>query len=1181
MTQTMPALSSKQYLADLQKLVKKLDLDLKERSEEAADVKERLEAQYQEARQAGRTQETYATWRAAYLNQVAVAWVLSCVFVRYLEDNRLIDEAWLAGTDEDKLTEAKERHDTYFRENPLHSDRDYLQHVFTQVARLPGCAELFDPARNPLWRVAVSGDGARELLEFWQAENTGAKAGLKRPFISPDTRFLGDLYQDLSQEARKRYALLQTPDFVEEFILDRTLEPALETFGLEGTNLIDPTCGSGHFLLGAFARVVRRWQATEAPRAAASKALAAVVGVDVNPFAVAIARFRLVIAFVQACRVAKLKECPDFHPQVFCGDSLLHGVTLTRVRGQHELEDYPADALVAGDYEDARRVLMRKYQAVVGNPPYITDSDRAHNALVRARYRSCHMKFSLGVPFTERFLDLAAEGRNGQKAGFVGMITTNSFMKREFGKKLIEEVLPDYDLTHIIDTSGAYIPGHGTPTVLLFGRHQRPTRDVVRAVLGIRGEPSTPADASQGLVWRSVVDNLDRPDSETPFVSVADSPRETFRKHPWSMGGGGAGELLEVITRGKKQLGEHADSIGITCFTLEDDVYVQPSRVLTRSGIPKAYRRGMVEGDGVRDFCCTVESETVFPYSNAFTPFEEEQEHPVHRYLWTYRTNLGNSKMFGQKTKLETGLRFFEWGRLTYHKLLTPLSITFAEMTTHNHFVLDRGGKVFNRTAPVIKLPEGTAEAEHLALVGPLNSSVTAFVLRQTCYVKNFQGIQTVSVFDNCYQFSAAAVGRLSIPRGYARTLEIARALDLLAREGHKLEPTDVTIQTLPSRPSLDQLKSQQESLHLRRVALQEELDWHCYELYGITEKSPLHPLDTLPPVQLGERAFEIALARAVEAGEEETTWFERHRSTPRTTIPDHWPDSYKQVVEERLRLIEENRFLQLLEQPEHKRRWQREPWETREKKALQEWILDRLESPSLWAGDPEPVSVHKIAEKVRKDAHFLSVLDLYEKDAELEPTLEKLIANEGVPFLAAYRYTDSGLEKRADWEKTWELQRKEDEGEDPGPIAVPPKYASGDFRQASYWRLRGKLDVPKERFILYPGAERDTDKSLVLGWAGWDHLQRAMALAEYYQARKEIDAWPTERLVPLLAGLLELVPWVKQWHNEVHPEYEQRMGDYYATMAEDEARKLGLTLDDLRNWRPEATARKTRKKKA
>ena len=71
------------------------------------------------------------------------------------------------------------------------------------------------------------------LLAFFQKidPNSGT---LIHDFTDPawDTRFLGDLYQDLSEAARKKYALLQTPVFVEEFILDRTLDPAIEEFGL-------------------------------------------------------------------------------------------------------------------------------------------------------------------------------------------------------------------------------------------------------------------------------------------------------------------------------------------------------------------------------------------------------------------------------------------------------------------------------------------------------------------------------------------------------------------------------------------------------------------------------------------------------------------------------------------------------------------------------------------------------------------------------------------------------------------------------------------------------------------------------------------------------------------------------------------------------------------------------------
>jgi hypothetical protein len=92
--------------------------------------------------------------------------------------------------------------------------------------------------------------------------------------------------------------------------------------------------------------------------------------------------------------------------------------------------------------------------------------------------------------------------------------------------------------------------------------------------------------------------------------------------------------------------------------------------------------------------------------------------------------------MFGGKTKVEAGLEWYEYGRLTHSKLRTPLSITFAFVATHNHFVLDRGGKIFNRSAPIIKLPADATEDDHLALLGLLNSSTACFWMKQVFFPK-------------------------------------------------------------------------------------------------------------------------------------------------------------------------------------------------------------------------------------------------------------------------------------------------------------------------------------------------------------------------------------------------------------------------------------------------------------
>ena len=95
-----------------------------------------------------------------------------------------------------------------------------------------------------------------------------------------------------------------------------------------GLRVIDPACGSGHFLLGAFRRLLSAWE-TASPMTdryeLVARALSSVHGVDKNPFAAAIARFRLMLAAMRAAGVERLTERVDFPLNIAVGDSLLHG----------------------------------------------------------------------------------------------------------------------------------------------------------------------------------------------------------------------------------------------------------------------------------------------------------------------------------------------------------------------------------------------------------------------------------------------------------------------------------------------------------------------------------------------------------------------------------------------------------------------------------------------------------------------------------------------------------------------------------------------------------------------------------------------------------------------------------------------------------------------------------------
>jgi hypothetical protein len=245
-------------LRDLRRELAALEDDLRRRTDEAGALGDELRREHAEALGRGRTAATYSEWRDEQVTQAAVAWLLGCVFVRYCEDNGLVGPVWLAGP-EDRRAEARDAHAAYFHQHPERNDRDWLLDAFSYLERLPASRAIFDREHNPLWRIQPSADAAGRLVAFWR--RAGEDGRLVHEFAVPDwdTRFLGDLYQDLSETARKRYALLQTPEFVEEFILDRTLDHAIEERGVAGLKLIDPACGSGHFLLGAFKRLLEQW----------------------------------------------------------------------------------------------------------------------------------------------------------------------------------------------------------------------------------------------------------------------------------------------------------------------------------------------------------------------------------------------------------------------------------------------------------------------------------------------------------------------------------------------------------------------------------------------------------------------------------------------------------------------------------------------------------------------------------------------------------------------------------------------------------------------------------------------------------------------------------------------------------------------------------------------------------
>ncbi|MEU7759107.1 BREX-2 system adenine-specific DNA-methyltransferase PglX [Micromonospora aurantiaca (nom. illeg.)] len=1180
----------KLLLSDLQKQVKNLEKDLREQAESVEEVRLKLRGEYDHAFKVGRTAATWTAWRDERVTQAAVAWVLGTVFVRFCEDNGLLPDPYLAGPG-DRLVLAEEAEAQFFRDQPDKTLRDWLHRGFDAIAGTQAGKSLFDRRHNPLYQIPMSHDEAKNLIAFWRRR--GETGDLVHDFTDPewDTRFLGDLYQDLSEAARKTYALLQTPEFVEEFILDLTLTPAIAEFGHDVVKMIDPTCGSGHFVLGAFHQLLREWEQhapNRDPHERVRLALDAVHGVDINPFAVAVARFRLLVAALRASDVKTLADSAGytFPMHLAVGDSLIKHRQLDLFGDEDDLAGFH---YATEDVHEHPGILEQgRYHVVVGNPPYITVKDKGLNDLYREIYSACHGAYSLSVPFAQRFFQLAkAAKQDGLGAGHTGQITANSFMKREFGKKLIEVFLAnEADLTHVIDTSGAYIPGHGTPTVILAGRNRRLNRaTTVRTVLGTRGEPSAPIDPKQGLVWRAIREQIDRPGSDSEWISVRDLDRAQLSRYPWSLSGGGATDLQAVIEEAADvRLAAKAET-GTGAVTRENDAFIVGAGALHRARIPAELQRPLLDGENVRDWSFVGGPIALWPYD--LETLRGAESPALDRFLWPFRTQLCIRTAFG-KTQLERGLRWTEYS-MFFADRFGGNTISFSFVATHNQFSLDRADRVFNRTAPVIKLAESASEDAHLRLLGVLNSSTACFWLKQVSHGKGNGGVNEGyrgDEWEEFYEFTGTKLQEFPLPSAYP--LELSREIDGLAQRLATVTPAAIAASGVPTRERLDAAAYEWHYVRGAMIGLQEELDWQVYSLYGLLDDELTAPESVRPPMlALGERAFEIVLARKMRDEGLETQWFERHKSKPITELPAHWSPEYRAIVERRIAIIEGNRNIGLIERPECKRRWATDGWEAMRRKALRDWLLDRCEARELWyhhvdgLEQPRPLTTAQLADELRRDADVLTVAGLYAPGQDLGKVIADLIADEHVPHLATLRYKDSGLAKRADWEQVWDLQRAEDALPDEAAkrefrkqIPVPPKYTSADFLKGSYWKHRGKLDVPKERFISYPGAGRDGDPSLLVGWAGWDHREQAQALATLVVAREQEDGWAADRLLPLVAGLREILPWVRQWHGEFDPEWGASPADIYAGFLAETTNRLHLTDEALSSWRPPKTTR-------
>ena len=255
-------------------------------------------------------------------------------------------------------------------------------------------------------------------------------------------------------EVKKAGGVYYTPTYIVDYIVRQTVGRLLEgktPKQIEKIRVLDPACGSGSFLIGAYqylldwylnayasqdpekhakgrAPKIRQgangWRLTTAERKRIL--LAHIHGVDIDPQAVEVTKLSLLLKVLEGesddsltsqFSLFRERVLPDLDANIQCGNSLIGSDFYD---GRLDLDEDERRRINAFDWETGFPEVFKAggFDAVIGNPPYV----RPHNIPEETKqylwkaYKTFVAKSDLYSCFMERAISLV---RNGGRLSFI------------------------------------------------------------------------------------------------------------------------------------------------------------------------------------------------------------------------------------------------------------------------------------------------------------------------------------------------------------------------------------------------------------------------------------------------------------------------------------------------------------------------------------------------------------------------------------------------------------------------------------------------------------------------------------------------------------------------------------------------------------------------------------------
>jgi type I restriction-modification system DNA methylase subunit len=627
-------------------------------------------------------------------------------------------------------------------------------------------------------------------------------------------------------EVKKAGGVYYTPTYIVDYIVKHTVGKLLGTAGhtpkdAAKLRVLDPACGSGSFLLGAYQYLLdwhRDWYVADGP-ANHPKALYQgpagswrltvaerkrillnnIYGVDIDPQAVEVTKLSLLLKVLEGesqdslerqRRMFHERALPDLADNIKCGNSLIgpdfyDGQQLTL------FDDEERQRINVFDWDAAFPKVMKAggFDAVIGNPPYVRMEELSSFKDYLKRFVTFSPRADLYTYFLERAVSVLRSGAR------IGMIVSNKWMKAKYGGPLRSFLAVNAHIERIIDFGelAVFQTASTFPCVLLASRSVDAKGSSV-----ISFEYAAVKDLDSGA-RAGAYDNLVHVVSEGP--SHGD---ESWRLSEPSF-------LTHLLANPdstvplKEWLGDKLIGWGIK--TGCNDAFIVDYRTaqkwLTMDRSLSQVVRPILTGDEIRRYSTAKPRSYVIYAGRGF----ELQRYPIiQRHLEAHRETLSRRATVGTHPWYE-----LQQPQPTYAQMFAHEKVTWPEIAKEPRFTLVGAGIYLNNKCFF-------SNSDSRLLLGILNSSLAWALLKLMCSCLG--DVNKGGRLELRQQYLV----RFPMPVNMSQLQEVA--VEKLVNEQLALHQRLAAAKSPPDRAALEN----------QIAATDRQIDRLVYELYGLTE---------------------------------------------------------------------------------------------------------------------------------------------------------------------------------------------------------------------------------------------------------------------------------------------------------------------------------------------------------